>query len=156
MCYYNEKLFGDYIALLVDRIFANCCKPAVTAYLNTSYIQSVPPTAPILLRAWPVRVEISAKVPQDWTEATKTVALFIKPKDQSSECRRYMETDSHRGPLIRQSGFGIRSPASACQSPKDGVICLAQLPGRKMEVDSHQSPLTRQSGFGIQPMCIDS
>lgn len=53
MCYYNGKLFGGYIALLMDRILADSCKSAVTAYLNTSYLHSVPPTAPILLRAWP-------------------------------------------------------------------------------------------------------
>ncbi|KAL2696095.1 hypothetical protein AAEP93_003395 [Penicillium crustosum] len=92
MCYYNGKLFGGYIALLMDRIIADCCKPAVTAYLNTSYLQSVPPTAPILLRAWPDRVEgrkiflkgslqIPGKASQDWIEAVKTEALFIGPKD---------------------------------------------------------------------------
>ena len=58
MCYYNRKLFGGYIALLMDHILADCCKlAAVTATLNTSYLQSVPLTAPILLRAWPDRVE---------------------------------------------------------------------------------------------------
>ncbi|KAJ6141697.1 hypothetical protein N7497_010796 [Penicillium chrysogenum] len=92
MCYYDGKLFGGYIALLMDRILADCCKSAVTAYLNTSYLHSVPPTAPILLRAWPDRVEgrkiylkgslqVSGKVPQDWIEAITADALFIKPKD---------------------------------------------------------------------------
>ncbi|KAJ5706323.1 hypothetical protein N7536_002012 [Penicillium majusculum] len=92
MCYYNGKLFGGYIALLMDRILADCCKSAVTAYLNTSYLHSVPPTAPILLRAWPDRVEgrkvylkgslqVPGKVPQDWIEAITADALFIKPKD---------------------------------------------------------------------------
>ncbi|CAG8073938.1 unnamed protein product [Penicillium salamii] len=94
MCYYNGKLFGGYIALLMDRILADCCKPAVTAYLNTSYLQSVPPTTPILLRAWPERVEGrkiylkgSLQIPgndsQDWVDAIETDALFIKPKDRS-------------------------------------------------------------------------
>ena len=94
MCYYNGKLFGGYIALLMDRILADCCKPAVTAYLNTSYVQSDPPTTPIFLRAWPDRVEsrniylkgslqIPGKVPQDWVDAIKTDALFIRPKNQS-------------------------------------------------------------------------
>ena len=93
MCYYNGKLFGGYIALLMDHILADCCKPAaVTAFLNTSYLQSVPPTAPILLRAWPDRVEgrkiylkgslqIPGKTSQDWVDAIKTEALFIRPKD---------------------------------------------------------------------------
>ncbi|OQE72624.1 hypothetical protein PENNAL_c0095G01588, partial [Penicillium nalgiovense] len=92
MCYYNGKLFGGYIALLVDRILADSCKSAVTASLNTSYLHSVSPTAPILLRAWPDRVEgrkiylkgslqIPGKVPQDWIEAITVDALFIKPKD---------------------------------------------------------------------------
>jgi acyl-coenzyme A thioesterase PaaI-like protein len=91
MCYYNGKLFGGYIALLMDQILADSCKPAVTAYLNTSYLQSVPPTAPILLRAWPDRVEgrkiylkgslqIPGKASQDWVDAIKTEALFIRPK----------------------------------------------------------------------------
>ncbi|CAG7935260.1 unnamed protein product [Penicillium nalgiovense] len=94
MCYYNGKLFGGYIALLMDRILADCCKPAVTAYLNTSYLQSVPPTTPILIRAWPERVEgrkiylkgslqIPGNVSPDWVDAIKTDALFIKPKDRS-------------------------------------------------------------------------
>ncbi|KAJ5463287.1 hypothetical protein N7475_008231 [Penicillium sp. IBT 31633x] len=95
MYYYNGKLFGGYIALLMDRILADCCcEPAVTAYLNTSYLQSVPPKAPMLLRAWPDRVEgrkiylrgslqIPGKVPQDWVDAIKTDALFIRPKDRS-------------------------------------------------------------------------
>ncbi|EKV07081.1 hypothetical protein PDIG_65780 [Penicillium digitatum PHI26] len=92
ICYYNGKLFGGYIALLMDRILADSCKSAVTAYLNTSDLHSVPPTAPILLRAWPDRVEgrkvylkgslqIPGKVPQDWIEAITADALFIKPKD---------------------------------------------------------------------------
>lgn len=57
MCYYNGKLFGGYIALLIDRIPADGCKLAVIAYLNTSYLQLVPPTAPILLHAWPDKVK---------------------------------------------------------------------------------------------------
>jgi hypothetical protein len=39
MCYDDGKLFGGYLALLLDRIFAGCCLPAATAYPNTS----VPP-----------------------------------------------------------------------------------------------------------------
>lgn len=92
MCYYDGKLFGGYIALLMDQILADSCKNAVTATLNTSYLQSVPPTAPILLRAWPDRVEgrkiylkgslqIPGKTSQNWVDAIKTEALFIRPKD---------------------------------------------------------------------------
>ncbi|CAG8025796.1 unnamed protein product [Penicillium nalgiovense] len=95
MCYYDGKLFGGYIALLMDRILADCCKhkhkPAFTAYLNTSFIHSVPPSAPILLRAWPEKVEgrkvflkgsirIPGKSPHDWIDAIQTDALFIRPK----------------------------------------------------------------------------
>ncbi|KAJ5766688.1 uncharacterized protein N7511_004304 [Penicillium nucicola] len=94
MCYYDGKLFGGYIALLMDRIIADCCKrdkPAFTAYLNTSFIQSVQPSAPILLRAWPEKVEgrkvflkgsiqIPGKAPHDWVDAIRTEALFIRPK----------------------------------------------------------------------------
>ncbi|KAF3403957.1 hypothetical protein F1880_010295 [Penicillium rolfsii] len=57
MCYYDNKLFGGYIAFLMDRILADSCTPAFTAYLNLSFVNSVPPTVPILLRAWPERVE---------------------------------------------------------------------------------------------------
>lgn len=95
MCYYDGKLFGGYIALLMDRILADCCKhkhkPAFTAYLNTSFIHPVPPSAPILLRAWPEKVEgrkvflkgsvrIPGKVPHDWVDAIQTDALFIRAK----------------------------------------------------------------------------
>ncbi|KAJ5642326.1 hypothetical protein N7490_006326 [Penicillium lividum] len=91
MCYYDGKLFGGYIAFLMDRILADCCRPAFTAYLNTSFIHSVPPSTPILLRAWPEKVEgrkvflkgsvqIPGKAPYDWVDAIQTEALFISPK----------------------------------------------------------------------------
>ncbi|KAB8212793.1 hypothetical protein BDV33DRAFT_210852 [Aspergillus novoparasiticus] len=57
MCYYDGKLFGGYLALLLDRILADCCQPAVTAYLHTSFLHSVPPDVPIRLRAWPEKVD---------------------------------------------------------------------------------------------------
>ncbi|KAJ6033855.1 uncharacterized protein N7446_007853 [Penicillium canescens] len=99
MCYYDNKLFGGYLALLMDRILADCCKqckPAVTAYLNTSFVQSVPPTVPILLRAWPDKVEgrklylkgsirIPGKASQGWVEAIKADALFIRPRGWEEE-----------------------------------------------------------------------
>ncbi|KAJ6020231.1 hypothetical protein N7522_000306 [Penicillium canescens] len=94
MCYYDGKLFGGYIACLMDRILADCCRrdePAFTAYLNTSFIQSVPPSAPILLRAWPDKVDgrkiylkgsiqIPAEAPHEWVDAIRTDALFIRRK----------------------------------------------------------------------------
>ncbi|KAJ5260609.1 hypothetical protein N7524_008633 [Penicillium chrysogenum] len=97
MCYYDGKLFGGYIALLMDRILADCCehkhkhKPAFTAYLITSFIHSVPPSAPMLLRAWPEKVEgrkvflkgsvrIPGKSAHDWVDAVRIGALFIRPK----------------------------------------------------------------------------
>jgi hypothetical protein len=57
MCYYDSKLFGGYLAFLMDRILADCCRPAFTGYLNTSFVRPVPPKVPILLRAWPDKVE---------------------------------------------------------------------------------------------------
>ena len=91
MCYYDGKLFGGYLTFLMDRILADCCQPAVTAYLNTSFVRSVPPTAPILLRAWPDKVEgrkiylkgsvqIPGEDPKEWVDAIKADSLFIRPK----------------------------------------------------------------------------
>ncbi|KAJ6008976.1 hypothetical protein N7522_003992 [Penicillium canescens] len=91
MCYYDGKLFGGYVAFLMDRILADCCKPAFTAYLNTSFLLPVPPTVPIVLRAWPEKVEGrkiflkgSVQIPgtssNEWLDAIKAEALFIQPK----------------------------------------------------------------------------
>jgi hypothetical protein len=41
----------------MDPILADCCESAVTANLNTSFSCSVPPAVPILLRAWPDKVD---------------------------------------------------------------------------------------------------
>jgi hypothetical protein len=58
MCYYSGKLFGGYLTFLMDRILADCCEePAFTASLNTSFKKSVPPRVPIMLRAWPEKIE---------------------------------------------------------------------------------------------------
>lgn len=97
MCYYDGKLFGGYVAFLMDRILADCCccKPAFTAYLNTSFLLPVPPTVPILLRAWPNKVEgrkiflkgsvqIPGKASNEWVDAIQAEALFIQPKVWSS------------------------------------------------------------------------
>jgi hypothetical protein len=91
MCYYNWKFFSGYIALLMDPILVDCCKPAAIASLNTSYLQSVPPTATVLLHARPHRVEgckylkgslqISGENSQDWVDAIKTEALFMRLKN---------------------------------------------------------------------------
>lgn len=91
MCYYNGKLFGGYLTLLLDQILADCCRPAVTAYLNTSFKHSIPPHAPIRLRAWPEKVEGrkiylqgSVEIPgsngQEVVQAIHANALFIQPK----------------------------------------------------------------------------
>lgn len=103
MCYYDGKLFGGYSAFLMDRILADCCNPpdpvhpgscrqAFTAYLNTSFLLPVPPTAPILLRAWPQKIEgrkmflkgsvqIPGKSSNEWLDAIQAEALFIRKKD---------------------------------------------------------------------------
>jgi hypothetical protein len=89
ICYYKWKFFGGYIALLMDRIFVDCCKPEAIASLNTSYLQLVPPTATVPLRARPHRVgrrkiylkgslQISGENSQDWVDAIKTEALFMR------------------------------------------------------------------------------
>jgi acyl-coenzyme A thioesterase PaaI-like protein len=93
MCYYEGKLFGGYIAFLIDRILADCCerKPAYTASLNTSFLLAIPPDVPIMLRAWPVKVDgrktflegsvqIPGKTTGEWVNAIKAEALFIEPK----------------------------------------------------------------------------
>lgn len=91
MCYYDGKLFGGYLAFLMDRILADCCRPAFTANLNTSFVRPVPPTAPIRLRAWPDKVEgrkiylkgsvqIQEENSYEWLDAIQADALFIKPK----------------------------------------------------------------------------
>lgn len=106
MCYYEGKLFGGYVTLLLDRILADCCRPpdrvvagcgpAFTAYLNTSFLLPVPPNGPILLRAWPEKVDgrkiflkgcvqIPGKAPSEWLDAITAESLFIRPKGQGLE-----------------------------------------------------------------------
>ena len=102
MCYYDGKLFGGYTAFLLDRILADCCKPthwvtqktcepAFTAYLKTTYLLPISPTAPMFLRAWPHKVEgrkielrgsvqVSGVTSGQWVDAVQAEALFIKPK----------------------------------------------------------------------------
>lgn len=91
MCYYDGKLFGGYLAFLMDRILADCCESAVTANLNTSFLRSVPPAVPILLRAWPEKVDGrkihlkgSLQIPGDslngWVDAVNADSLFTRPK----------------------------------------------------------------------------
>lgn len=91
MCYYHGKLFGGYLAFLMDRILADCCESAVTANLNTSFSCSVPPAVPILLRAWPDKVDgrkiylkasvqIPGERPNGWVNAVSADPLFIRPK----------------------------------------------------------------------------
>ncbi|KAF7588281.1 hypothetical protein BBP40_005935 [Aspergillus hancockii] len=103
MCYYDGKLFGGYLALLLDRILADCCRPAVTAYLHTSFSRSVPPDVPIRLRAWPEKVEGrkiylvgSVQIPGDKTgetmEAIRAQALFVRPRNGNVLERRTWES----------------------------------------------------------------
>ena len=91
MCYYDGKMFGGYLTLLLDRILADCCQPAVTAYLNISFKHSISPHAPIRLRAWPEKIEGrkiylqgSIQIPGEnrgeVVEAIHATALFIQPK----------------------------------------------------------------------------
>ena len=91
ICYYEGKIFGGYLAFLMDRILADCCEgTAFTATLNTSFKRPVPPETPILLRAWPEKIE-DRKIflkgliqipgePGKWVDAVVSQALFIKPK----------------------------------------------------------------------------
>ena len=91
MCYYDGKMFGGYLSLLLDQILADCCRPAVTAYLNTSFKHPVPPHVPIRLRAWPDKIEgrkiylqgsihIPGEKEGEAIEAIHVTALFIRPK----------------------------------------------------------------------------
>jgi acyl-coenzyme A thioesterase PaaI-like protein len=93
MCYYDGKLFGGYLALLLDQILADCCQPtpAMTAYLNTTFVCSVSPGVPIRLSAWPEKIEGrkiyltgSIQVPGsgngELIDAVKASALFIRPR----------------------------------------------------------------------------
>lgn len=57
MCYYDGKLFGGYLAFLMDRILADCYESAVTANFNISFLRLVLPAVPILLRLWPEKVD---------------------------------------------------------------------------------------------------
>ncbi|KAA8645435.1 hotdog fold domain-containing protein [Aspergillus tanneri] len=88
MCYYDRKMFGGYFVLLLDRILVDCCRPAVTAYLNTSFAHSVPPDASIRLRAWPEKVEerkisfiVSIQIPRskagDLIDAIQANRFFV-------------------------------------------------------------------------------
>lgn len=91
MCYYERKLFGGYLTFLLDRILADCCPSAVTAYLNTSFLHAVPPDASIHLRAWPEKVDGrkvylagTIQIPKSrqggLIDAVRAHALFVQPK----------------------------------------------------------------------------
>ena len=103
MCYYERKLFGGYLTFLLDRILADCCPSAVTAYLNTSFLHAGPPDASIHLRAWPEKVDDrkvhlagTIQIPTgrhgELIDAVRAHALFVQPKPaQSQEQRGYGE-----------------------------------------------------------------
>ena len=95
ICYYQDKLFGGCITFLMDRILADCCKPtagepAFTAYLNTSFKLSVPPTTPVRLHACPVKIDgrkiylkgsLQITGPcGKWIDTISADALFIRPR----------------------------------------------------------------------------
>lgn len=114
MCYHDGKLFGGYVAFLLDRILADCCQPpnrgfadgcgpVVTANFNASFLLPVSPTVPILLRAWPHKVEgrkiflkgsvqIPGKPSNEWIDAIQAEALFIRAKVWRSVRIRSMRT----------------------------------------------------------------
>lgn len=92
ICYYDGKMFGGYLSLFLDQILADCCRPAVMAYLNTSFKHPVPPHVLIRLRAWPDKIEGrkiylqgSIQIPGEnggeAIEAIHATALFIQPKN---------------------------------------------------------------------------
>jgi hypothetical protein len=96
MCYYERKLFGGYLTILLDRILADCCPSAVTAYLNTTFLHFVPPDASIHLRAWPEKVDGrkvylagTIQIPKssqgDLIDAVRAHALFVRPKPVQPE-----------------------------------------------------------------------
>lgn len=93
MCYYSGKIFGGYLVFLMDRILADCCEEtAFTARLDTSFKRPVPPSAPILLRAWPEKLEgrklyLKGSIQilgeaGGWVDAITAEALFVKPKEK--------------------------------------------------------------------------
>jgi acyl-coenzyme A thioesterase PaaI-like protein len=91
VCYYPGKLHGGYQAFLLDQLFADCCKPAVTASLTLNYQRPAPPDAELFLEAWPTKVngrkiemEGSIKILDGSTGNMITVvtasALFVSPR----------------------------------------------------------------------------
>ncbi|KAJ6003630.1 HotDog domain-containing protein, partial [Penicillium canescens] len=72
-------------------LFADCCKPAVTASLTLSYQRPVPPDAELFLEAWPTKVNgrkiemegsirILDRDTRDMTTVVTASALFISPR----------------------------------------------------------------------------
>ncbi|KAJ5751520.1 uncharacterized protein N7511_008485 [Penicillium nucicola] len=91
VCYYPGKLHGGYQAFLIDQLFADCCKPAVTANLTLSYQRPVSPDAELFLEAWPTKVkgrkiEMEGSIRTldkdtgDMTTVVTASALFIIPR----------------------------------------------------------------------------
>ncbi|KAF9890706.1 hypothetical protein FE257_005572 [Aspergillus nanangensis] len=95
MCYYEGKLFGGYLTFLLDQILADCCKPAVTAYLHTDFARPIAPHETIHLRAWPEKIEgrkvflrgaiqVSADHGHGMVDAVQARALFIRSKSHNA------------------------------------------------------------------------
>jgi acyl-coenzyme A thioesterase PaaI-like protein len=57
ICFYPDKIHGGYQAFLLDQLFADCCKPAVTANLAVDFKRPIKPNARLILSAWPVKIE---------------------------------------------------------------------------------------------------
>jgi len=75
----------------MDQLFADCCKPAVTANLTMEFMRPIQPDAKLVLCVWPVKIEGrktymegAIKTPEKCTGrmllAARATALFILPK----------------------------------------------------------------------------
>ncbi|KAJ6125931.1 HotDog domain-containing protein [Penicillium samsonianum] len=91
ICYYPGKIHGGYQAFLMDQLFADCCKPAVTANLTMEFMHPIQPDIKLVLRVWPVKIEGrktwmegAIKIPEKCSDrlllAARATALFILPK----------------------------------------------------------------------------
>ncbi|KAJ5873598.1 HotDog domain-containing protein [Penicillium subrubescens] len=57
ICFYPGKIHGGYQAFLLDQLFADCCKPAVTANLSVDFKRPIQPNSRLILHVWPVKIE---------------------------------------------------------------------------------------------------
>lgn len=91
ICYYPGRLHGGYQVFLLDHLFADCCRSAVTASLKVSFSRSIPPESTLLLEVWPTKAEgrkifMSGSITPisscegEESPAVSAEALFILPK----------------------------------------------------------------------------